>query len=134
MESTLHVVFGVGINLDLPAQAVKEIGRPVTDLNSLADNEVNTEELVALFINALLPNVINFEATGFSPFQDDWNRLDCYINHDIVIQNGNERIIGKSLGVDNSGAQLMQTATGRQTIIGGEIFPSLRELATGSPT
>jgi BirA family biotin operon repressor/biotin-[acetyl-CoA-carboxylase] ligase len=113
---------------------VKEIGRPVTDLNSLTAKAVDTEELIALFINALLPNVIHFEVAGFSPFQDDWNRLDCYINHDIVIQNGSQRIIGKSLGVDSSGAQLMQTATGRQTIIGGEIFPSLRERVAGSPT
>ena len=133
MGSTLHIVFGVGINLDLPEQAVKEIGRPVTDLNSLTANAVDTEELIAIFINALLPNVIHFEATGFSPFQDDWNRLDCYIDHDIVIQNGSQRVIGKSLGVDSSGAQLLQTATGTQTIIGGEIFPSLRELVAGSP-
>ena len=134
LGSSLIIVFGVGRKRHLPSQEVKEIGRQVTDLNSLTANEVNKEELVALFINALLPNVINFEERGFSPFQDAWNRLDCYINHDIVIQNGGQRIIGKSLGVDTSGAQLMQTATGRQTIIGGEIFPSLRELAAGSAT
>lgn len=133
-NSALHIVFGVGINLDLPTQALQEIGRPVTDLNSLTENQLHAEEIVAVFISKLSSNVADFEIHGFSSFQDQWNSLDCYIGHDIVIQNGSERIIGKSLGVDRSGAQLIQTAGGRRAVSGGEIIPSLGEYSEGSAT
>jgi BirA family biotin operon repressor/biotin-[acetyl-CoA-carboxylase] ligase len=133
-SSALYIVFGIGINLALPAQARHEIDRPVTDLNSLTENQLHAEEIVAVLLNKLLSNIAVFESRGFSSFQDEWNRLDCYVGHDIVIQNSRERIIGKSLGVDQSGAQLIQTAGGRQAVIGGEIIPSLREYSEGSAT
>lgn len=127
-QSCIHLVFGIGINLKLPASALVEIGRPVTDLNSLTENSLVAEEVVAAVVSELLCNIERFEADGFSVFQQVWNRQDCYLGSDIVIENGPNRTIGTSLGVDASGALVLQCANGRQLISGGEIFPSLREV------
>ena len=123
------VVFGVGINVALPAEVVEELDRPVTDITSITGMAVDRNAVVAAFVNELSNNLEEYEENGFSSFKQSWNESDYYLNSDIVIQNGETRIIGKSLGVDQDGALLLQTATGTQTINGGEVFPSLREIS-----
>jgi len=122
------LVFGIGINLTLPQETARQIDRPVTDLSSIADELPEVELLLAGIINSLCENLQIFEAKGFQPFTQQWNKLDCYINHDIVIESAGSRTIGKSLGVDNTGALVLNTAAGEKLISGGEIFPSLREV------
>jgi hypothetical protein len=50
------------------------------------------------------------------------------VNQDIVIQAGNAWKVGKSMGVDESGALILQLWNRRELITGGEIFPSLRKI------
>tara|TARA_R110002073_G_scaffold91547_1_gene215290 strand:+ start:155 stop:964 length:810 start_codon:yes stop_codon:yes gene_type:complete len=127
-EGARFVVFGVGVNIEYSTDAVSSIDRPVTDLKNILGELPGSEVLLATVLNYLCRNLNDYENEGFSPFADRWNSLDCYRMSDIVIHNGESRIIGKSLGVDAGGALLLQTADGVQSISGGEIFPSLRPL------
>lgn len=127
-----YVVFGIGINLALPPAVLREIGQPATDLQTLIGGAVERTTVVTEVLTGLLANLQRFEQTGFQGFRDDWNRHDCYYNEDIVLQEGEHRHIGKSLGVDTSGALMLQTAEGLITISGGEIFPSLRPVKPGT--
>ncbi len=128
-EPANHVVFGVGVNLAIPEDSKRQIERPVTDISSISDSVLDSSTIVAAILEQLCINLQVYETEGFKPFVDSWNAKDCYLNADIVIQNGERRTIGRSLGVDESGALIMQTAVGRQVVNGGEIFPTLRELA-----
>ena len=124
-----YLVFGIGLNIALPAELTQEIHRPVTDITSIADDIPDHNCIVATVINALCNNLVEYEKSGFSSFRESWNEADSYLNSNIEIHNGKKRIIGKSLGVDSNGALLLQTASGLQSINGGEVFPSLRELS-----
>ena len=131
-EQMLHVVFGIGVNIILPEEVVQKIGRPVTDIAAIGKASLDhrpqgINTVVAAIIDTLCANLVVYEQDGFVPFCETWNQLDCYLGSDIVIESGEKRTIGRSLGVDGSGALLLQTANGRQQIFGGEIFPSLRE-------
>lgn len=120
-----HVLFGIGINLNL-ARAVRDsIEQPVTDLSSLLQGAPDKSLVVTRVVESLLDNLDEFERSGFEPFRARWNALDFYLGEDIVLQTGDRRKIGKSLGVDETGALLLQTTTGLEKINGGEIFPSL---------
>jgi BirA family biotin operon repressor/biotin-[acetyl-CoA-carboxylase] ligase len=125
-----HLVFGIGLNLSLSEEDRERIDRPVTDLESILggpDKGPDGSIVVAEIVNQLLRNVLLFEQQGFAPFCKTWNAYDRYLNHDIVIQAGNTRTIGRSLGVDENAALILQSAAGRELIAGGEIFPSLSE-------
>lgn len=121
------IVFGIGLNLKLPRQVAEDLGRPVTDLTSELGADVDGSALVAGICNRLFPNLQIHEQQGFIAFQDDWNSRDRYLHCDVILSNGNERFIGRALGVDAQGALLLQTASGIRTVSGGEIFPSLHE-------
>jgi BirA family transcriptional regulator, biotin operon repressor / biotin---[acetyl-CoA-carboxylase] ligase len=123
-----HVVFGIGINLSLAPAVRENIGRPVIDLASLLGADINKVALVAAVVNELVVNTQRFEREGFAGFQQSWNNNDRYFGQDIIVQDGNRRMIGKSRGVDSSGALILQSATGQELVTGGEIFPSLRAL------
>lgn len=120
-----HVLFGVGINLSLARDVRDSINQPVTDLCTLLQSTPDKSMVVSCVVESLLNNLEEFERSGFASFQARWNALDYYLGEDIVLQIGDRRKIGKSLGVDETGALLLQTATGLEKINGGEIFPSL---------
>jgi len=120
-----YVVFGVGINLNLPNAVREAIDQPVTDLMSLSQAIPDKSLLVTIVVETLLNNLLEFEKTAFASFQSRWNALDCYRHLDIVLQIGDVQKIGRSMGVNESGALLLQTASGLEVIRGGEVFPSL---------
>lgn len=128
-DAEQYVVFGIGINIELSQESVESIDRPVTDTKSILGKHPENSVLVASVLNQLCENLSEYESHGFSVFEERWNMYDCYRMSDIVIQNGESRIIGKSLGVDAGGALLLQTANGIQSINGGEVFPSLRPIS-----
>jgi BirA family biotin operon repressor/biotin-[acetyl-CoA-carboxylase] ligase len=84
--------------------------------------------MAAEIANLLMENILIFEDQGFRPFFEVWNSYDCCVNQDIVIQAGNAWKVGKSMGVDESGALILQLWNRRELITGGEIFPSLRKI------
>jgi len=128
-ETSRFVVFGIGVNIELSADSLDSIDRPVTDLHSIINGSPSRVILLAALLNNLCRNLGKYQSSGFASFEERWNSLDCYRMKDIEIQNGESRLIGKSLGVDASGSLLLQTAKGTQSINGGEVFPSLRPLS-----
>ena len=128
-DASRFVVFGVGVNIELSAGSLERIDRPATDLNSIVSESPSRVILLAALLNQLCRNLEKYESSGFSSFEERWNGLDCYRMIDIEIQNGDSRLIGKSLGVDSEGSLLLQTVKGIQSINAGEVFPSLRPLS-----
>jgi len=128
-ENSRFVVFGIGVNIELSADLLDSIDRPVTDLDSIMNEPPCRVILLAALLNQLCRNLEKYEGSGFSSFEERWNGLDCYRMNDIEIQNGKSRLIGKSLGVDSDGSLLLQTPKGIQLINGGEVFPSLYPLS-----
>lgn len=120
-----HVLFGVGINLNLASDVRSSIDQPVTDLNTLLQSTPDKSLVASRVVESLLNNIEEFERSGFDSFQPRWNDLDCYLGEKIVLQIGDRRKNGKSLGVDATGALVLKTAMRLEKINGGEIFPSL---------
>lgn len=128
-EQHCYLVFGIGLNVALPAKVKAELDQSVTDITSIADFDFDNNQLVATVINELCSNLLEYERSGFSAFKKRWNDADLFLNKNVEIHNGEKRIIGKSLGVDTNGALLLETTAGLQSINGGEVFSSLRAVA-----
>jgi BirA family biotin operon repressor/biotin-[acetyl-CoA-carboxylase] ligase len=129
VEEGAIIVFGIGVNVDIPDSDKAQIDRPVTDLSSLGDSKPELDVLCGAIVNTLVEHVRVFCKEGFGPFQERWNELDYYKGCDIAIEDGNGRTVGKSLGVDANGCLKLQSAEGETTIGSGEIIPSLTPLS-----
>lgn len=116
-----QVVVGVGVNVNMSRQAGGAIDQPWIDVASLVDGSVNRSELLALLLNELIPMLQQFEQSGFGHFRESWQQLDCYAGEDVAISLGHEKIIGRACGVDERGAIIIETDTGRRSFNGGEV-------------
>jgi len=123
----IAVVFGIGINLNFSAQEQTAIDRKLANLSEFVAAPISNPELVCTITRHLLRAIDCFLAQGFKPFQQPWNEADQYLDAEVVVTNGVSEVIGRHCGVDRDGALLIETATGRQRISGGEVFPSLRK-------
>ena len=125
MDGPSAAVIGVGINLRLPENVLKNIDQPAIDLASLANIDQN------MLLGALLKNVAqvlsDFEQHGFLGVRDEWMRYHAYQARPVrmLLPNGTD-VQGVVKNVAEDGILLVETALGLQRFSAGEI--SLRSV------
>lgn len=125
-EGPCKVVIGVGINVNMPASSAGSIDQSYTDLASNLEVAPDRNRVIAALMLSLQDGLTQFALTGFAGFAKRWNEVDVYKGREVEIISGSNRQRGRSLGVSETGALLLQTETDVVPISGGEITPSLR--------
>ena len=118
-------VIGVGMNLVMPDELERRIGRPAAGAPWLAQME--REVLMAALVRQLAASMEQFGQAGFGAFSARWNRLHAFQGSQVVIIDRGVTVEqGVAAGVDDSGVLLLDTPAGRVPIIAGDV--SLRAL------
>jgi len=118
-----HVVIGVGVNVDLPAAARREIEAGGVRVAAVADAcaAAPSRNLVAgAILDELLSMLGQFEREGFAAFRDDWTALDALSGRPARVLLGRTAISGTARGVDQDGALLLDTGDRVQRFVSGE--------------
>jgi BirA family biotin operon repressor/biotin-[acetyl-CoA-carboxylase] ligase len=118
-----HVVIGVGVNVDLPAAARREIEAGGVRVAAVADAcaAMPSRNLVAgAILDELLSMLGQFEREGFAAFRDAWTALDALSGRPARVLLGHTVISGTSRGVDQEGALLLDTGDRVQRFVSGE--------------
>jgi BirA family biotin operon repressor/biotin-[acetyl-CoA-carboxylase] ligase len=118
-----HVVIGVGLNVDLPAAARREIEAGGARVAALADacTVPPSRNLVAgAILDELLSMLEQFEREGFAAFRDAWTALDGLNGRAARVLLGHTVISGTARGVDQEGALLLDTGDGLRRFVSGE--------------
>lgn len=122
VNSHYSIVAGVGLNCRLSQEVMAEVARPVIDLESILQNPLARNRLVALLINEIVPVLRDFPKTGLEPYIHEWQRYDVLQNQQVQIELPSGTMQGKVLGVDRFGNLRMQFDDGReQTFSSAEI-------------
>jgi BirA family biotin operon repressor/biotin-[acetyl-CoA-carboxylase] ligase len=118
-----HVVIGVGINIDLPAAARREIEASGVRVAAVADacTAAPSRNVVAgAILDELLSMLRQFEREGFAAFRDAWAALDALSGRPARVLLGRTAISGTARGVDQEGALLLDTGDRVQRFVSGE--------------
>jgi BirA family biotin operon repressor/biotin-[acetyl-CoA-carboxylase] ligase len=118
-----HVVIGVGINVDLPAAARREIEAGGVRVAAVADAcaAAPSRNLVAgAILDELLSMLGQFEREGFAAFRDAWTALDALSGRPARVLLGDTVVSGTARGVDQEGALLLDTGDRVQRFVSGE--------------
>lgn len=114
------LVIGIGINVnDAPGVDVTgsyQATRIVDHVDTCSRNS-----LVAELINGIHATIRRFEVSGFDAFKDSWERRDVLRDRQIVLTGVEPPITGTGVGIDHEGAYVIQTNTGIERAIGGEL-------------
>jgi BirA family transcriptional regulator, biotin operon repressor / biotin---[acetyl-CoA-carboxylase] ligase len=128
MEGPSAAVIGIGINLNLPREVIKNIDQPAIDLASIHTEEINQSELLGTILKHLSNVLKDFEQQGFVAVREEWLSYHAYQNKTVrmLMPNGTE-VLGEAMGVAEDGILMVKTALGVQRFSAGEI--SLRGVA-----
>jgi BirA family transcriptional regulator, biotin operon repressor / biotin---[acetyl-CoA-carboxylase] ligase len=117
-----QVVVGIGINVQMPANAATDIDQAWTDLQTLGGGEYSgRNQVLAQLLNELLPMMARFEREGFAQWRDRWMQLDAFAGQPVVLTSGPKSMAGVARGVDGRGALQLETSVGIESIFGGEM-------------
>jgi BirA family biotin operon repressor/biotin-[acetyl-CoA-carboxylase] ligase len=124
-DGGLWAVIGVGMNLSLPDELERQIGRPAASAPWLASMDRAT--LMAALLDQLAASLMQFEQHGFAAFSARWNRLHAWQGSAVaIVDHGATLHEGSAAGVDDSGALLLDTAAGRVAIVAGDVSLRVR--------
>jgi len=118
---SLHVVIGIGLNIDNTAIEPSFIDQPISGLAAMTHALTDRTEILARLLLQLSKDLEKFNLSGFADCAERWNERDAYLGYNVIGSMGRDTIHGRSLGISDSGAYSVLDRCGRvhQLISGG---------------
>ncbi len=110
-----YAVIGVGVNVAAPKSA--DFSVPAAWLGEVIPG-ITAQAALGRLAAPLVRTVKAFEATGFGPFKDRFNRCDALAGLAVTLSDG---MSGTAQGVDECGALLVHTAQGLRKVTSSEV-------------
>ncbi len=122
-DSSITIVAGLGINIafDAPLELETAAVQRAVDLRSAVESVPARDELAVLCIDSLYAGCERFASTGFSTFLAGWRQLDWLHGRAVMVEEVEEMRDGIAVGIDEDGALLIDTDSGRERLISGTI-------------
>jgi len=116
------VVLGFGINLQAPVDGWPgDITQAVTDLATISAQRVSKLEIAVAVLEALDQWYDIYLQDGFAPVHAAWWKAHAASGDKVRVHNGQGYIEGVASALDDDGALLLQTVSGVQRIIAGDL-------------
>lgn len=116
-----HLVVGVGLNLELPADASEQIDQAFTDLARHLNPLPGRNQLAAGLLNATLAALHRYHQQGMDPVVERWQQYDHFAGKPVRLLMGGHAVEGVARGINHQGALQVETAQGIRPYYGGEI-------------
>lgn len=121
MRGPCHAVLGIGINVYMPqSEVTSEIDQAWTDVHSRLPG-CSRNGLASLLLEELIAHLSLFASQGFKPFMETWTQLDALNGQVISMNHGNDLLKGTAMGIDESGALILDTGTEVLKLHSGEV-------------
>lgn len=107
-HSACQVIIGIGVNVNMLQDEDHQISQPWVSMQKILNTYVDRNDLCANLINNLVEYLAQFERVGLSTFTDEWMQADCLAGKTITVNNANDQIQGKMVGINAQGHLLLQ--------------------------
>lgn len=117
------VVCGIGLNVALPdalLAALEREGALAGDLRSLGLRD-DRNTLAARVLEHCIDDITLFLNQGLAPFQARWREHDALLGRQVRVECAGRVFQGRACGIDESGALLVDTVSGRTAVVAGEV-------------
>ena len=109
MSGPSAVVIGLGVNINMPANSVKEnnIDQPWVDLKTILGKKINRNVFTAYVIDALF-EVLNSVPDAHNKLLEEWQQMDILKGQNVDVVYADKTVSGKALGVNQDGVLRVQ--------------------------
>lgn len=119
-DRVTSAVIGVGINVNWPrAEMPPELAADATSLTDLAGVPIDRVDLLAALLDGLDAELVAVEA-GRSPVPR-YREACATLGTEVGVETATWRVEGRAVAIDDGGALVIETATGRVALTSGEI-------------
>ncbi len=115
-----RVVTGIGINVDMPADAGANIDQPWTDLAAHGAHP-GRNRLASRVLSEVILAQEQFVEAGFEAFRHDWELLDALRDREVELHDVSSSRCGTARGVDAGGALLLEVQGRCEHVVSGDI-------------
>lgn len=120
VEGPCHLVIGVGINLNMPESASKQIDQPWTDIASHT-HSVEKNQLVAELTYHLTQRLAVYKESGLHTMVEQWNQLNAFAQQWVTLSTGQRQWRGICEGINPQGGIVLRQDGEVKSYYGGEI-------------
>jgi BirA family biotin operon repressor/biotin-[acetyl-CoA-carboxylase] ligase len=124
--SRVGAVVGIGINLRLPAEALR-LDQPVAALGDALSPPADAAEVLAAVLIRLAIRFERFASEGFAGQREDWLVRNGLAGQAVRLIEDDGETQGICAGVDQDGALLLRVGSSVRRVLGGDV--SLRRAA-----
>lgn len=109
------LIFGLGLNVNGRSEGwPAELARRATSLVEQVDAPLDTNRFTAALIGRVLLAYEQFaEGDHLSSFADLWQRYDLLRGNHVALLQGDRRVAGAAVGIDDEGSLLIRPTNGR---------------------
>ena len=122
--SSTAMIIGVGINVALEPEERALVDQPIADLRS-SGITMDRNNLIMTFLPKLMAYLDHFERHGFEPFMPAYDAAHLLHQQDVVVYAATapepSLTWGRAVGIGGAGQLCIETATGLEEVIGGEV-------------
>lgn len=117
------LVVGIGINLNSDLKDYPEsLHSEITTLKIVTSMEYNRNEFILKLLDNLQNVFITLQEKGFLPIKTKWEKYFCMKNEVVIVSSQREKLKGKAVGIDNSGAFLLRLENGKiERVLSGDV-------------
>lgn len=122
-DGLCHIVIGIGINVDMPKESAKEIEQAWTDLRTLSGDIVDRNLLAVEMCKQLDMVMAEYKKNRLEQLHTVWNKYNAFQNQMVNIISNKQIQTGRCIGIDQSGALVMENVSNgsRFKVFGGEV-------------
>jgi BirA family biotin operon repressor/biotin-[acetyl-CoA-carboxylase] ligase len=128
-----HVVLGIGVNLNAPAEALPpELRDTATSVARATGTRVDRPRFAAALCGALEGVYDRVVRDGFAVVAPEWEAFSCLTGRHVTIDGAGRRSDGIVRGIDEAGRLVLDGTNGEERIMAGDvsIVDGYRGLAT----
>jgi BirA family biotin operon repressor/biotin-[acetyl-CoA-carboxylase] ligase len=116
------VLLGIGLNVNLAlADVPPDLRDKATSVRIATGRPCDRIELAAALCNRLHTRYMEVETAGFAAVRPAWERYSALTGRRVTVLDGETRIAGVVRGIDSDGALILETETGAERILTGDV-------------
>lgn len=123
-HDSVYVVIGLGLNIEMPAEAEDNIDQPWTDLVRCLPGHVELPDINSFsadLIKVIVEACLQYELDGFAPFREAWQRFEVISGEQVEISTGQDRFLARVVDIGQDCGLRIEVNGVQQTVYAGDI-------------
>ncbi len=113
-EQLTGFILGIGINLNMSREELKEIDRPAASLNLITGKPIDRDLFLEQLLKTFFSGYENYLESGFSFIRKSFIEKNAFIGKHITVISLQNSFSGTAKDIDHEGALILATETGKE--------------------